>query len=126
MHFHSPPYSSPAAAGILALGASGDAHGRGWQRWSAGGRVWVAACEADGLSSSPLPHPSSLFSGGGEVNGVDDESTTAMSGSGEVVTGVRVVGSATGVHMNGGGGVAHGGHRRVECTEVVAAVGCGW
>jgi hypothetical protein len=45
-----------------------------------------------GLGSSPLP----LLSGGGEVNGVDNESTAAMSGSGGVVAGVRVVGSTAG------------------------------
>jgi hypothetical protein len=87
-----PPCSSPAAAGTLASGASGDARGRGWRRWSAGGRVRVAAWVA--LAAPPCP--SSLLSGGGEVNGIDDESTATMSGSGGVVAGVRVVGSTAG------------------------------
>jgi hypothetical protein len=43
-----------------------------------------------------LEHPSSLLSDGGEVNDIDNESTTAMSGFGGVVTGVHVVGSAAG------------------------------
>jgi hypothetical protein len=50
--------------------------------------AWVA------LAAPPCP--SSLLSGSGEVNGVDDESTAAMSGSGGVVAGVRVVGSTAG------------------------------
>jgi hypothetical protein len=47
-------------------------------------------------SSAPPPPPPPLLSSSGEVYGVDDESTTARSGSDGVVTGTRVAGSAAG------------------------------
>jgi hypothetical protein len=61
--------------------------------------VQVARCgwqsgRSGGLNSSP--YPSSLLSGGGEVHGVDDKSTTAMSGSGGVVVGL---GGLTGLEV---------------------------
>jgi hypothetical protein len=75
-----PPCSSIAVAGILASRARGDAHGWGWWRWSAGGSLGDRVASV--VPSCPL-----VF-GGGEVNGVDDESTIAMGGSGKVVVGM--------------------------------------
>jgi hypothetical protein len=92
-HVASPPCSSLVATGFLASGASGDAHGGGWQSWSAGGMVWVATLEVGWPRQLPLA-PSSLLFSGGEVNGVSDKSTTIMSVSGRVVAGVCMVDSA--------------------------------
>jgi hypothetical protein len=77
------------AGAPLLLSSSGRSLGVGCQQRRAWSGMAEVECgwqpERSGfLSSSPLAASSLLF-GGGEVNGVDDESTTGMSGSGGVV-----------------------------------------
>jgi hypothetical protein len=81
----------------LLLSSSSGNVGVGCQRLvgNGGGGVRVAAWEAELPRQFP-PAPSSLLSDGTEVYGVDDKSTTVMSGSGVVVADARVVGSAAG------------------------------
>jgi hypothetical protein len=81
----------------LLLSSSSGNVGVGCQRLvgDGGGGVRVATWEAELPWQFP-PAPSSLLSDGTEVYGVDDKSTTVMSGSGVVVADARVVGSAAG------------------------------
>jgi hypothetical protein len=67
--------------------SNGDARGRGWRRWHAGGSLGGRV-----VSATP---PSPLPSSGSEVHGVGGKSTTAMSRSSwEVAGGSRCCGGA--------------------------------